>query len=87
MKKTKWIAVLFVVAVIGAIVATTFSGSKSRCEACVVFNGRKNCATVSARTRDEALRQAVTTACEAIAGGVDETIRCENTQPSSVVWK
>ena len=53
-KKTQWIAVLFVVAVIGAIVVTTFSGDKYRCEVCMVFNGRQNCGTVSAHTREDA---------------------------------
>jgi hypothetical protein len=86
-KKTHLIAILFVVAVIGMVVLTTFSGNRVRCEVCMEFNGRRDCRTVQAATRDEALRNAMTTACTQIASGVIESSQCENTRPVSVVWK
>jgi len=86
-KRTHLIAVLFVVAVIGMVVLTTFSGKRVRCEVCMEFKGQRDCRTVAAATREEAQRNAITTACTQIAGGVIESSQCENTQPVSVVWK
>jgi len=86
-KKTHLIAIIFVVAVIGMVVLTTFGGKRVRCEVCMEFKGMRDCRTVSAATRDEAQRNAITTACAQISGGVIESSQCENTRPASVVCK
>jgi hypothetical protein len=86
-KKTHLIAVLFVVAVIGMVVLTTFGGKRVGCTVCMEFQGRRDCRTVRAATREEARRTAITNACAQISGGVIESSQCENTQPASVVWK
>ena len=51
------------------------------------FHGGRDCRTAQARTREEALRTAVTNACAQLAGGVIDTSNCERTTPASVVWK
>jgi len=87
MKKTVWLAVAFVLAVIGLVVATTFSGQRVKVEVCIAFNGRSDCRTVQASTREDALRTATQNVCAQLASGVTESGQCENTPPVSVTWK
>jgi len=87
MKNTTWLAVIFVAAVIGFIVYSTFHQERVRAQVCMNFNGRRDCRTASAATRQEALRAAVSNACAQLASGVTESIQCENTKPESVEWK
>jgi hypothetical protein len=68
-------------------VLTTFRGERVRVEVCMEFHGGRDCRTAQARTREEALRTAVTYACAQLAGGVIDTSNCERTTPASVVWK
>jgi len=85
-KSTVWIGILFLAAVVGYVVFSTFHQDRLRCEACVTFNGRRDCRTASAATREEAERAAITTACAQLASGVTESTRCENTPPDSIRW-
>ena len=87
MKKTVLIAVLFVVAFLVMVVATTFGGKRQRVEVCMEFNGGRDCRTAQAANKEEALRTAVTNACAQLAGGVIQSSQCERTPPASVVWK
>jgi len=86
MKKTVWLAIAFVVLVVGLVVVTTFRGERVRCTVCIVFNGRRDCRTASASNRMEAQRTATTNACAQLASGVTESGHCENTVPESVTW-
>ncbi len=86
MKKTVWLAVVFVALVIGYVTISSFGGHRVRCEVCMVFNSRRDCRTASAATREGALRTAITNACAQISGGVIESSQCESTQPESVTW-
>jgi len=86
MKKTVWLAVAFVILVVGFVVMTTFQGQRVRCNVCIVFNGRRDCRTASAANRQEAQRTAITNACAQLASGVTESGQCENTPPESVTW-
>jgi hypothetical protein len=85
-KPVVWIAILFAVVVLAAIAFSTFGAQPYRCRVCIAFNGRTDCRTASAKTRKEAERAAVTTACAQLASGVSESSRCDNTPPSSVEW-
>lgn len=72
--------------VIAAIFATfllysTLSAQRADCEACVEFNGSRNCAKASAKTEIEALRSAVSTACGPVTQGMNESIACQNRPP------
>jgi hypothetical protein len=85
-KKTVWIAIVFMALVIGYIVVTSFRPKAFRCRVCVNFDGSEDCRTASADTQQEAVRAAVTNACAQLAGGVSDSRRCEATQPRSVEW-
>jgi hypothetical protein len=86
MKKTVWLAVAFVLLVVGFVVVSTFQGERVRCRVCMVFNGRRDCRTASAANRMEAQRTATDNACAQLSSGVTETGQCENTPPESVTW-
>ena len=86
MKKTVWLAILFVVVVIGFVVYSTLGTGRVRCEVCVTYQGRSACRTASAQSREQARRTATENACAQIASGVTESNQCENTPPDSVRW-
>ena len=86
MKKTTWLAILFVALVLGYIFYSSFSRPKFRCRVCMVFNGRRDCRTASAENRESALRTAITNACAEIAVTRSENNECERIQPESVTW-
>ena len=86
MKRTVWLAVLFVVVVVGFVVFSTFQGQRVSCKVCIVFKGQRDCRTASAANRMEAQRTATTNACGLLASGVTDSVNCENTVPESVEW-
>lgn len=77
------IGVAIVVAFFGYLFWSTMAAQAAECRACVVFQGRQNCATASAETKADAERAARTTACGTIAQGMNESIACTNTPPIS----
>ncbi|HLK62291.1 MAG TPA: hypothetical protein VKU19_02540 [Bryobacteraceae bacterium] len=87
MKKTVWIAIAFCVLVVGFVIYSSMGGERVSCEVCMVFKGQRDCRRASARTRENALRTAVSQACAQLSGGVTETNQCENTAPESVNWQ
>jgi hypothetical protein len=60
---------------------STLSAQRANCEACVEFNGSRNCAKVSGASEAEALRAAVSTACGPVTQGMNESIACQNRPP------
>ncbi len=86
MKPTVWIGIAFAAIVIGAVAFSTFHSQPFRCRVCISYNGQTDCRTASAASRQEAQRSATTAACAHLAGGVSDSIRCENTQPQSIEW-
>jgi hypothetical protein len=86
LKRTTWLAILFAVAVLGAILYSTFSQPRVRVKVCIAFKGNRDCRTASADTQEHALRTATTNACAQLSGGVTESMQCENTPPESVTW-
>jgi len=85
-KPAVWLAVLFVAIFLGFLVYSTFSGGRYRCEVCMSFQGRKDCRTAAADTRDHAVRTAVDNACAQLASGVIDTSNCTQSAPVSVRW-
>jgi hypothetical protein len=85
-KTTGWIGVVFAALVLGYIMVSSFSRPKFRCRVCMAFNGRVDCRTASAESRENALRTAITNACAELAAGRSETSQCENTTPESINW-
>jgi hypothetical protein len=86
-KPAVWLGIAFAVVFLTAIALSTFRSQPYRCRLCITFNGRTDCRSASAQTREEAQRAATTAACAQIASGVTDTGRCENTPPSSIEWR
>ena len=87
MKKPVWIGIIFLLAVFGVILYSTMNMSQFRVKVCMQYNGAMNCATAAGSSKEFALRQAVSTACATIAGGVTGTMACERSEPATVEWK
>lgn len=73
-----------VLAIMGYVVYGSMARVEKTCEVCVEFGGGRRCARGAGATPDEAKRGAQTASCGVLASGMDETIRCQNTQPVSV---
>lgn len=77
---------LLTIAVIGAVTVglyvATLSQAAFECEACMEFDGRRECRTVMGPSREEAERGAVSNACALLTRGVTETVRCEGSRPA-----
>jgi hypothetical protein len=86
MKPAVWIAIVFVVLILGAVVLSTPRTQRFRCRICISFKGRRDCRTASAETAMGAQSAAIMNACAQLAGGVTESNQCENTPPESVEW-
>ena len=84
MKKPVLAAVLFVVAVLAAIVYSSLDLQQFTYEVCMEFKGRTNCAVASGTTKEEAIRTATDTACATISAGMTESIQCSRTPPASI---
>ena len=74
------------VAFLALLAYSTLHGPRFRVEVCMTFNGQTTCKTVNAKSQDAAVRSATENACADISSGVDDTIRCQNTEPKSVRW-
>lgn len=86
MKKTVWLGALFLTAVLAYLVISSFRPQGFRCRVCVNYNGRRDCRTASAETREGAERAATSNACAQVASGVIESSQCESGPPESVDW-
>ena len=85
MKKTTWIAVGVLTALIALVVYSSFQVGGYRCEVCVQFRGAQDCRTVDGATEIEALRAAITNACALLASGVTDSLACERTRPTKAM--
>ena len=86
MKKSVLIGLLFLGAVIAAIVYSSLGVARYRCEVCVTFRGMRACRKASAANRQEAERAAIVNACAQVASGVTDSNQCQSTPPDSVRW-
>ena len=80
------VSTLVVLAFVGILAYSSMSGTKYRVNVCVNFNGRTECRTASADSREHAQRAAQSNACGLLASGVTETMRCEQMDPASIKW-
>ncbi len=83
-KKPVWIGIAFVVVFLAVIVYSTMNLSQNKVQVCITFKGQTSCKTASATTREFAIRTATTNACGELAGGVTETMACNQAIPDSV---
>ena len=84
MKRSRWITIAVVAAVIALFFYMTTAHANEECTVCVEFQGRSNCATAAGATAAEATETAHSTACGPVARGMNETIACGNRAPVSV---
>jgi len=75
-----------VIAFVALMAYSTIHGPQYKVQVCMTFNGRTVCKTVNAKSEEFALRGARENACADISSGVDDTIRCQNMEPTSVKW-
>ena len=61
----------------------TAAESSFECSVCIRYRGAENCATVSGPDEQQAMMQAVTTACAPLSNGVTEGMECGRTPPRS----
>lgn len=86
-KPTVWIGIAFAVVFVAAVAMSTFRSQPYNCRVCITYNGATDCRTASGQTREAAQRTATTTACAQLASGMQESMRCENTPPTSIEWR
>ena len=84
MRNTRILSAVFLVSIVALVVWLASSIGVVECRVCIDFQGRRNCATAAAATREEAVQSGRTTACGTISGGVRDSIACGNTTPSEV---
>ena len=77
---------IFLIGFLTLLAYSTLNGPRFRVEVCMTFNGQTTCKTVNAKSQEAAQRSATENACADISSGVDDTIRCQNTEPTSVRW-
>jgi hypothetical protein len=66
------------------IIYATMPASGVSCEVCVEFRGATECRRATGKDPMEAEMAAASTACGLLAGGVGDSIACQNTPPKSV---
>lgn len=67
--------------VVAVVVYSSFQVSEVECELCMAFAGRETCRTVSAATREQALRGAIENACALLTSGMTNTLHCTQSEP------
>ena len=78
------VTLVVIAAIAGLAIYSTTSQAGNRCQVCVTFNGRSNCAAAAGTTEQDAREGAQTTACGPLASGMDQSIACGRVQPDSV---
>ena len=73
-------------AFIALVLFTTLNGPRFRVQVCMSFEGRDACKIVNAHSEESALRSAIQNACADISSGVTDTVKCEKSDPKSVLW-
>jgi hypothetical protein len=81
MSRTTKATIIFLALFIGFVVFRSLRVATIECEVCITYDGEQQCRKASSDTRDLALQSATTAACATLAGGMTESIRCQNTPP------
>jgi hypothetical protein len=83
-KRARVWALIIVLAVFGAVlIIGSLSVVQAECELCVTYRGRTECRRGSGKSDDDAKQAAQRAACAVMAGGMNESIACQNTPPST----
>jgi hypothetical protein len=84
MTKPVLFGILFVLAVLGAIIYSSMNLAGHRVEVCIDFNGRTKCKIASGATQEFAVHTAIDNACGEIASGVTESMNCARSEPTKL---
>ena len=68
---------------LATLIYVTMAETGTECEVCVDFAGRNACSIARGGDRDQAIQQALSSACAVITSGVTEVVKCTATVPSS----
>jgi hypothetical protein len=85
MSRTTKATFVFLSLFIGFVVVRSLSVPTVECEVCITYAGEQQCRRASSDTRSMAMQSATTAACATLAGGMTESIRCQNTAPDKAV--
>jgi hypothetical protein len=66
-----------------ALYYVTLAESSVSCTVCLDFGGGQSCKTVAAPDREQAIAQAMSTACASLSAGVTQGMSCMRTRPRS----
>ncbi len=83
----RWAVAAGMIGLLGVLLYLSLSSSAIECTVCVTFDGRTECRSARAATRDESIRTASATACAVLATGMAESLRCERTPPTSMACR
>ena len=81
MSRTTKTSLVFLALFIAGTVYLSTRVAQVTCEVCITFNGTTTCRKAASDNREAAIQSAVTSACSNMAGGMTETIACQNTEP------
>lgn len=82
-RSSVWVGV-GLAALMVAIVWSSFITARVECEVCLTYDGRRNCGSASAPTREEAIRAAQDVACSSLASGRAGNLACSRARPTQV---
>jgi hypothetical protein len=78
-RKPVLVGIVFVLAVLAALIYSSMNLAAHRVEVCITYNGQQACRIASGKTEEFARRAAITNTCSQIASGVTDSLQCENT--------
>lgn len=84
MKRSTVVTLLGIAVVAGGAIYLTTAQAATRCQVCITYHGRSNCANAAGPSEQDAREGAQTTACGPLASGMDESIACGRVQPDSI---
>lgn len=87
MKRSTLVTISALVGLGAYLLYSTLTSQKYSCTVRVTYQGRSGTATASAATKHDATQQAQTTACGPITSGMNESIACSNTPPTTTECK
>jgi hypothetical protein len=84
MSKGAIMGLVFAVAVAALVVVAMRGLRQITCEVCVTFDGETLCRTGTGKDRKGAIDSAQRACCALLSSGMTESIKCGDTEPSSV---
>jgi hypothetical protein len=85
MSRSTKATVVFLSLFIAFVVIRSLRTPAVECEVCITYDGQQQCGKASSDTRARAIQSATTAACATLAGGMTESIHCQNTRPDKAV--